>query len=33
MQFHPLSRHVIPLDCKYPPQLPVLKQPQCMLVP
>jgi hypothetical protein len=32
MQFSPLSRHLIPLRSKYPPQHPVLKHLQSMLV-
>jgi hypothetical protein len=33
MQFSPLSRHLIPLRSKHPPQHPVLKQPQSMFFP
>jgi hypothetical protein len=33
MQFSPITRHLIPLRSKYPPQHPVLKQPQSMFLP
>jgi hypothetical protein len=32
-QFSPVSRHLIPLRSKYPPQHPVLKHPQHMFLP
>jgi hypothetical protein len=33
MQFSPYTRHLIPFRSKYPPQHPVLKHPQFMLLP
>jgi hypothetical protein len=33
MQFSPFSNHLIPLRSKYPPQKPVLKHRQSMLLP
>jgi hypothetical protein len=32
MQLSPLSRHIIPLLSKYPPQHPVLKHPQSIII-